>query len=167
MYPGDLHDLTKWAINRRNVDSYGVPPAYQEYIESLIPDKRKHVIGHHLNFYTPMTPTDESGQWVRGYPHSHVWSVNWPPETFSVLTYLAVAEEGGEFALGGLERNDPYEFFVPKQGQSFMFDATQWHGVRPVTRGTRLSLLTSGTLDKRPPEGALFLDNGGEKGESN
>lgn len=141
-YRGDLHDVTKWAINRRS----NVPPPdeFYQWVRDLMPEKCKGVIGYHLNFYTPLTPTDESGEWVRGYPHSHVWSVDWPPETFTCLTYLAVADEGGEFGLGGMDREDPYEFVMPEPGMTFLFDAMRWHGVRPVKRGTRLSLLTSG-----------------------
>lgn len=148
-YKGDLHDVIKWAINRRNVGNHTPPADFSAFIHALMPEKCRKHIGYHLNFYTPLTPTSEDGKWVRGYPHSHVWSVNWPPETFTCLTYLAVAEEGGEFGIGGMERNDPYAFVVPEPGQTFMFDAMRWHGVRPVTRGTRLSLLTSGV----PQEG--------------
>lgn len=149
-YNGDLHDLTKWAINRRNVTSEGPPEEFVRFINWVTPDNVKGgVIGYHLNFYTPLTPTDETGLWVRGYPHSHVWSVDWPPDTFTCLTYLAVADEGGEFLLGGMERDDPYTTFWPKPGQCFLFDAMRWHGVKPVTKGTRLSLLTSIV----PPEG--------------
>ncbi len=146
-YDGCLHEVTKWAINRRNV-GYEPPTEFLEFIHQLMPEKCRDIVGYHLNFYTPMTPTDESGEWVRGYPHSHVWSVDWPPEAFTCLTYLSVADEGGEFALGGLERDEPYTFVEPQPGQTFMFDAMRWHGVRPVKKGVRLSLLTSGVPDQ-------------------
>ena len=140
-YPGEIFPVVKWAVNRSLRER---PADFHDFLLSLMPKKCHNAIGYHLNVHTSASPTDESGQWVRGYPHSHVWSVDWPPDTFTCLTYLTVADEGGEFALGGLERDDPYQLVTPEIGQVFMFDAMRWHGIKPVIRGTRISLLCSG-----------------------
>jgi len=138
-YPGDLYLVVKWAINR---EGRTIPPEFQEWLQGLMPESCRQTIGHHLNLHTPITPVEDG--WVKGYPHSHVWSVDWAPETTSVLTFLAMSEEGGEFGLGGNDRDDPYEFFKPEVGTTIVFDAMRWHGVRAVTKGTRLSLLSTG-----------------------
>lgn len=138
-YPGDIYDVIKWAVNRYDRKE---PPEFREWLRSLMSEDVRDTIGHHLNLHTPQTPTEDG--WIRGYPHSHVWSVNWDPRTTTVLTFLAMSDEGGEFGLGGNTREEPYEFFKPEIGTTIVFDAMRWHGVRAVTRGTRISLLSSG-----------------------
>lgn len=138
-YPGDIYEVIKWAVNRFDRKE---PPQFTAWLQSLMPEECKQTIGHHLNLHTPQTPTE--GGWIRGYPHSHIWSVNWDARTTTVLTFLAMSDEGGEFGLGGNDREDPYEFFKPEIGTTIVFDAMRWHGVRAVTKGTRISLLSSG-----------------------
>lgn len=136
-YPGDMYEVLKWAVNR---NQRPLPEKFEEWISQFMPNKA--YFGHHLNVHTPLTPVVDG--WVRGYPHSHVWSVDWPPDTVTCVTFLTAADEGGEFGLGGKERDDPYEFFVPEEGTTILFDATRWHGVKPIRKGTRISLLSSG-----------------------
>lgn len=141
-FPGDMYDVLKWAVNRQLKD---IPPEFDKWLLNLMPEKCREVTGHHLNVHTLQTPLADG--WVRGYPHSHTWSVNWPPDTFTCVTFITMSEEGGEFALGGNSPDDPYEIFAPEAGTTVTFDAMRWHGVKPVTKGTRISLLTSGFPD--------------------
>ena len=141
-YPGDMYDVLKWAVNQQ---SRNIPDEFNEWLLDLIPDHCQHCIGHHLNVHTPQTPIEDG--WIRGYPHAHTWSVNWPADTYTCLTFLAMADEGGEFALGGDSPDDPYEIFMPEASTTIAFDAMRWHGVKPVTRGTRISLLSTGWPD--------------------
>lgn len=141
-YPGEIFPVVKWACNRKRPK----PEGFEEFLLDLMPHKCRAVFGYHVNVHTCESPVEDG--WIRGYPHSHVWSVDWPPDTFTCLTFLAVADEGGEFALGGLERDDPYELVTPEIGQVFMFDAMRWHGIKPVIRGTRISLLCSGVPEE-------------------
>ncbi len=137
-YDGPIHALTKWAVNKRD----DVPPEpFASWIADLVPEVYRDRLGYYTGCITPNTPLD--GDWCRGYPHCHVKSVDWEPDTLTVITYLTVAEEGGEFGLGGLKETDPYTFMVPKPGLSIMLDAVRWHGARPVIRGTRISLMAS------------------------
>jgi hypothetical protein len=141
-FPGDMYEVLKWAVNRQLKE---IPTEFEAWLLGLMPEKCREVTGHHLNVHTPQTPCVDG--WVKGYPHSHVWSVNWPPDTYTCVTFLTMSDEGGEFALGGNKIDDPYETFMPEAGTTVTFDAMRWHGVRPVTRGTRISLLTSGFPD--------------------
>lgn len=140
-YPGEVFPVVRWAVNRKDKPP---PEEFEAFLHGLMPEKCRFMLGYWLNVHTNESWIDESGEWIDGYPHSHVWSVDWPPDTFTCLTFLTVADEGGEFALGGLERDEPYELIKPEIGQVFMFDAMRWHGIKPVIRGTRISLLCSG-----------------------
>ena len=138
-YSGDLYDVLKWAVNR---DVRKMPTEFEDWFMAMLPPQCRVNVGHHLNVHTPNTPSD--GEWVRGYPHSHTWSVDWPKDTFTCVTFLAMCEEGGEFAIGGQRKNDPYKLWTPQEGDSITFDAMRWHGVKPVKKGIRISLLSSG-----------------------
>lgn len=140
-YQGDMHTLRMWAINRGgNIEP---PDPYYSWVRKILPAHAHHQIGYHMSFHRSDSPTTEDG-WCLGFPHSHVSSVNWPPDSASLMLYLAVADEGGEICIGGLGRDDPYDVFQPKIGDAFLIDGLTWHGVRPVKRGTRVMLLASG-----------------------
>jgi hypothetical protein len=138
-YPHDLYEVLKWAVNQ---DHKTIPPEFDEWFKDQLPPQCRDNTGHHTNVHTPDTPTVDG--WVLGFPHSHTWSVDWPPDTFTCVTFLVMCEEGGEFGLGGLSPEDPYEFFTPEAGDSISFDALRWHGIRPVKKGVRISLLSTG-----------------------
>lgn len=138
-YKGDLHALLKWAVNRNDC---APPEPFQSWVRNLMPENCRGNIGYHVIALTPDSPAADG--WHKGFPHSHITSVDWQPETTSAVTYLATPERGGEFGLGGLRKNDPYEFIDPEPGMTVMCDATQWHGVRQVLQGTRIALVTSG-----------------------
>ena len=57
--------------------------------------------------------------------------------------YLTVAASGGEFALGGHKKDDPYTLIKLEPGIAIMVDAITWHGVKPVLAGTRIALITT------------------------
>ena len=138
-YEGDLHKLRTWAVNRDD----NPPEPFNSWFLALLPEDCRGNVGHYIGVITPDSPLD--GDWVRGYPHCHVKSVNWHPKTVTVVTYLAAPEVGGEFGLGGLSPNDPYEFIKVESGMAVMMDGATWHGARPVLAGTRIALISSGT----------------------
>lgn len=138
-YTGDLQTLLRWALNRRDDKP---PEPYGAWVRNHMPKNCLANVGYHVGGLTERSPLD--GDWHIGYPHAHNVSVGWPNEATTVLTYLAVAQEGGEFAIGGLDRNDPYELITPEPGLTLIMDATVWHGVKPVRKGTRIALITSG-----------------------
>ena len=95
-FPGDMYEVLKWAVNRQLKE---IPTEFEAWLLGLMPEKCREVTGHHLNVHTPQTPCVDG--WVKGYPHSHVWSVNWPPDTYTCVTCLTMSDEGGEVAFGG------------------------------------------------------------------
>jgi len=154
-YEGDLHKLRKWAVNRRNDEA--PPEPYRSWVRGLMPENCRGAIGYWVGVITPESSVLNG--WVRGYPHAHVESVNWHPETTTAVTYLSVADSGGEFGIGGTSEDDPYEFINPVPGLTVLMDAVTWHGVKPVHAGTRMALITSG-----PP--AIRMDHLTLSGES-
>jgi hypothetical protein len=140
-YDGDIHVLTKWAVNR--IDTDEVPPEpFRSWIKQFF--KPAKLLGYHVGVITPDSPDSADGEWCRGYPHAHYISVGWPKDTPTVITYLAAADSGGQFGLGGLSPDDPYEFIDVKPGLALLIDGATWHGARPVHAGTRISLMTCG-----------------------
>lgn len=147
-YPGDILELRKWALNRRG-QLKDPPELFERWVLPLVQGDRDIVYcGYWVGCCTPdnkRNPNDPV--WHLGYPHTHNRSVGWADETLTAITYLSVAEEGGEFALGGLSPDDPYELVKPELGLTVVTDAATWHGVRYVSRGTRLALITTGFAD--------------------
>lgn len=143
-YDGDIESLRRWAINRANLATQ-VPEPYRSFVLNLMPPNCRGRIRHWVGFTNPdssLNPDDP--EWVRGFPHIHKESVNWPDEAYTVITYLHVPEEGGEFALGGLSPDDPYQLVKPEVGLTVMCNAVTWHGVRAVKRGGRMAFITTG-----------------------
>lgn len=142
MYPGDVHELRKWAVNRGDRPA---PEPFQAWVRKLLTrDRALGKIGYWLGVITPDSPDSEDGEWCRGYPHAHCISVGWEKRSMTAVTYLAVPEEGGQFGLGGLDPNDPFEFIDVEEGLTVVCDGATWHGSRPVTAGTRIALISSG-----------------------
>lgn len=140
-YEGNIAELLYWATNRgRAGQSEKAPEPYFSWMEQFMP-KWDGVIGHWVGSATPDAELD--GDWIVGFPHIHTISVKWPPEAFTVITYLVAPEEGGEFALGGLSPDDPYKLIKPEPGLTVMCDAQTWHGVKPVKKGNRVSLINT------------------------
>ena len=141
-YEGDVHALRKWAVNRG--DGRETPPEpFKSWIEDLLMSQRElGEIGYWVGVITPESPTD--GEWCQGYPHAHYKSVGWPKKSLTAITYLAKPDAGGQFGLGGLNKDDPYEFIDVEEGLTIVCDGATWHGARPVTSGTRIALITSG-----------------------
>ena len=158
-YMGELQPLIRWAVNRGDMDvvkSLKLPEEFRLYIEHLMPEgfpDAKYWVG----LITPHNKNKDG--WVEGYPHRHVDSVNWPPQTPTLMTYLITPEIGGEIGMGGENRDDPFKFIKPEPGMTVLTDAKTWHGVKPVFRGTRLALLATGWPESRTdifvPEGEL------------
>lgn len=135
--------MIKWALNRQDQPP---PEPYLSWLAGLMPETHRVGMGYWIGCVAPNSPLD--GDWVKGYPHCHVNSVKWSPDTLTITTFLIIPESGGEFALGGNKETDPYTLIAPKLGLSIVNDAVRWHGVKPVTSGTRMSLMTSS-----PPDG--------------
>ena len=146
-YEGDLHALLKWAVNRvESVDTYKTLPAppegFIDWVTALMPENCRETLGHWISSHTADSPHD--GEWARGYPHNHITSVGWDPDATTVLTYLITESQGGEIAVGGLNKDDPYEIIAPEPGMAVRVDARTWHGVRAVRGGGRIALGTTG-----------------------
>ena len=141
-YEGDLYNLSRWALNRTSREREELPEPYRSWVIELLPENCRETVAAWVGFSTPYSPLD--GDWILGYPHTHVISRSWPEESTTVITYLTAPEEGGEFGMGGKNKDDPYEFVMPEPGLTVKCDATIWHGVKPVIKGTRLALITTG-----------------------
>lgn len=142
MYPGNVHELRKWAVNRQGREP---PEQFTKWIAELLQRTRKlATIGYWVGVITPESPDSEDGDWCLGYPHAHYISVGWPKDSMTAVTYLSVPDEGGQFGLGGLSPDDPFEFVDVEEGMTVVCDGATWHGARPVTAGTRMALITSG-----------------------
>ena len=140
-YDGDIHELAKWAANR--VDTDEVPPEpFRSWITQFF--KPAKLLGYCVGVTMPDSPNSADGEWARGYPHAHYISIGWPKDAVTVITYLAAPVSGGKFGLGGLSPDDPYEFIDVEPGLAVVIDGATWHGVQPVTKGTRISLMTCG-----------------------
>jgi len=144
-YQGDVHELRKWAVNR--CGDIPPPEPFKTWIEDLL-TKGGGIIREKIGFWvgviTPDSPLSDDGEWCRGYPHAHCISVGWPKDSLTAITYLSIPDEGGQFGLGGFSPDDPYEFIDVEEGLTVVCDGATWHGARPVTKGTRMALITSG-----------------------
>lgn len=144
-YKGDIHQLRKWAVNRSNQHLLPfAPEPYWSFVMDLLPPDARNGVAHWVGICTPESTLNLAGDWVKGYPHIHTQSVNWPEKSTTVITYLTAPEEGGEFALGGLSPDDEYTLYPVYEGMTVMCDAVTWHGVKPVKKGTRIALITTG-----------------------
>jgi hypothetical protein len=144
-FKGDIHELRRWAVNRANQHLTALAPEpYYSWVVDLLPLDARNGVAHWVGICTPESPLDLAGDWVKGYPHIHTESVNWPPKSTTVITYLTAPEEGGEFALGGLSKDDEYTLYPIYEGLTVVCDAVTWHGVKPVKKGTRIALITTG-----------------------
>ena len=138
-YPGNVEELFKWVRTGKWKKEHA-PEPYWSWVYERLPVKSN--IFHAVNRVAP-NPSAE-GDWLYPYPHIHTESMGWVPEVFTILTYLVAPKEGGEFAMGGLSPDDPYEDITIKPGLTVGCDAATWHGVRPVRKGNRIVLLTVG-----------------------
>lgn len=137
-YVGDLMPLSRWAVSSQP----DIPPEpFLSWIKSLLPSWCTSY-GHWVGFSSPDSAL--SGDWVAPFPHRHVDSMGWTPETMTLLLYLTVPEEGGEIAIGGHKKTDPYTLVQPTPGLAVMCDSVTWHGVKPVVNGTRTALINTG-----------------------
>lgn len=138
-YTGELQPVIRWAVNR---DSGMVDPPkdFCEGMQALMPECKR--LEYWVGVITPDSKLD--GDWVDGYPHTHVNSVGWPPETPTALTYAVAPDIGGELAVGGESPDDPYELIPVTPGLVVIVDAKTWHGVKPVEKGTRIAVITTG-----------------------
>lgn len=141
-YKYDLEPLTHWAVNRYQATGTQEPPEpFPAWIKMVLP-KWCTRFGYWVGVVTPDTKLD--GDWVDRYPHTHINSMGWPANTTTALLYLSAPEIGGEIAIGGRKSSDQYTLIMPKPGLTVLTDAATWHGVKPVVKGTRIALITTG-----------------------
>ena len=142
-YEGDLEPLIMWAVNRGHAAKTMEPPeAFRIWVREMLPGHCRNDIRYWVGVITPDSELDDG--WVKGYPHTHVNSMSWPPDATTVMMYLIVPEAGGEFWLGGLDPADPYTSITVKPGLAIIVDAKTWHGVKPVISGTRMAIIATG-----------------------
>lgn len=142
-YPGELQPLIRWAINRNAATITQEPPEpFRTWIKAQMPPYAQHKIEYWVGLITSESRLD--GDWVDGYPHTHVQSVGWHPSAITAMTYLVAPDLGGEIGVGGKKETDPYEFTLPTPGLTVIVDAETWHGVKPVISGTRVALISTG-----------------------
>ena len=141
-YEHGLEPLITWAVNRGQATITAEPPEpFSTWIKSVLP-----VWCTRLGFWVGVITPDSklNGDWVDGYPHTHANSMKWPPNTTTAMLYLVAPEAGGEFAIRGQEESDPYTLIKVVPGLTVLTDAVTWHGVKPVKKGTRIALITTG-----------------------
>lgn len=145
-YPGDAQLLLRWAINRGEAEQKrrDPPEPFKSWVRNLMPVACRNQIGYWVGSATPKSKLSADGKWLDRFPHRHIDSMGWPREATTIMTYLAEPLEGGDIAIGGLSPDDPYEEIEVEIGLTLMVDSATWHGVRPVPRGTRIVLLTTG-----------------------
>lgn len=142
-YEGDVEALRKWAINRGcSGQKFEPPEPFRSWIVSILPEDCRNNLGFWVGIVTPESKLD--GDWVKGYPHIHKISRGWSDKTTTTLTYLVAPEEGGEFCLGGLSPDDTYTKIKVFPGLTLSVDSVTWHGVLPVTKGSRMALISTG-----------------------
>jgi len=138
-YDGNINSLLEW-IKTDKYKTEHAPEPYWSWVYERLPVKSN--ISHGLGKMNEQSPY--FGDWSIPYPHVHTRSMKWDPKVFTILTYLVAPEKGGEFALGGLSPNDPYQDITIKPGLTIGSYANIWHGVRPVLKGERIVLFTIG-----------------------
>ena len=141
MYEDDIAPLLEWS--RRPTEK--MPEPYLSWLRDKMPEACRARIEHHVGAISNRSTLD--GEWVKGYPHIHAISMGWKPEVYTIITYLITPEEGGEFAMGGLNPDDPYTLIEVKPGLSIGCDAITWHGVKPVRKGVRVAIVSNGFPD--------------------
>ena len=146
-YEGNIDELLAWANRPASVEEIRMadtppPEPYRSWVNTLMPEGHLETVKWWVGRNDENSPND--GEWIEGFPHIHVESVQWVPTVTTAITYIAVPEEGGEFALGGLSPDDPYTLIKPELGLTLVTDAITWHGVKPVKSGNRIALITSG-----------------------
>ena len=146
-YEGSISELLTWANrpmspeeSRNRQDP--PPEPYNTWVKGLMPAGHLETVKWWVGRADENTPND--GEWIQGFPHIHVESVQWVPTVTTAITYVEVPEKGGEFALGGLSPDDPYTLIKPELGLTLVTDAITWHGVKPVISGNRIAIITSG-----------------------
>ena len=151
-YEGDLEALLDWAqtVNWAERQFDTAPEPYRSWVMELMPKQYRNTLWHLFGMVNPRSELN-TPEWVQGYPHIHTRTANLKPDVLTAITYLRVAEEGGEFAMGGLEEDGPYETIIPEPGLTVICDAETWHGVRPVRKGTRIALISTGLESKDDP----------------
>lgn len=159
MYEGDLAPLIEWAENGdRDRDGLGfAPEPFYSWVRNHMPPYCRGFVTNTIGYITENGIFD--GDWVKGYPHIHTTTMFWEPEIYTIITYLIVPEEGGEFAMGGLERNDPYTLIPVKPGLSIGCDSITWHGVKQVRKGKRVAIVTAGFPSQEYQKKCLALRN--------
>lgn len=146
MYEGDIEALRKWAVNRGGYGkiSGDAPEPYLNWIKQFLPPEHRNLIRHWIGVSSTDSALSDDGEWVRGFPHTHETSMGWPAPVTTVITYLMIPEEGGEFALGTRNPDDGYTLIKPELGLTVWCDSVTWHGVRRIKAGGRISLLSTG-----------------------
>lgn len=141
-YPHDLAPLLEWAdMHSGDLVADEPPEPFATWVKGVLPDwctSFKFAVGR------VYVGSQLDGDWVDKYPHMHVDSMGWPANTATAILYLVSPEEGGESAIGGENKSDPYTLTKLTPGLTVLIGAKTWHGIKPVKAGTRIALLTTG-----------------------
>lgn len=151
-YPGDVNELLDW-VNEYPHNRYieNTAPAYYEgWVKENMPAENSD-IHYWVTYVRPLARnlTDLAGEplslvdWNPGFPHIHSISQGWERNIHTLMTYLQPADLGGEIGVAGYT-DGPYTFYKPYPGMAVLVDSDEWHGVKPVLKGTRIALLATG-----------------------
>lgn len=81
----------------------------------------------------------EPDTWFAGFPHVHVWG----SDVLTMILFVQAPQAGGEFGIGGVDKDDPYQFVTPEAGLAVFVDGDTWHGVKTVSEGERLAVIVT------------------------
>lgn len=138
IYCGDLKPLIDWVEKGYSTESTALSridePPFMPFIHEYLPAIRYQFWS---GYNTPETRLE--GDWLHGFPHVH----SWPSGTITLVCYLTECG-GGNIAIGKDQSMiDSYEF-SPEPGKCVYIEAEEWHGVRPITSGKRLTVIVTG-----------------------
>ena len=140
-YGGDLSPLFEWALQRIDPRSTATkradppPREFMEFVAGQMPHCVKWEQWSANN--TPETRLEKG--WLHGFPHKHAWE----PGTITMICYLTKCE-GGAIELADDETMADAQSVYPEPGLCVLVSPEVWHGVRPIIKGERTTVIVTG-----------------------